>query len=281
MDIQSSFDSLLFKLEKIYSPREAYNIVSYTFEDVFRFKIGQKSFEFSSDDKKKFEEIEKRLLSFEPWQYIVGEADFFGLKFKVNSSVLIPRPETEELVYQIIETYKKKSGKLELLDIGTGSGCIAIALASKLSNLNVSALDLSNKAIETAKVNAELNSVNVNFYQRDILNAEERNNLAIFDIIVSNPPYICPSESSSLMENVLKYEPHMALFTDLAKPFEFYEAIADFALDGHLKKDGMLFFEISSLYSLELKKIMVNKGLNDVQILFDLQGNPRILKARI
>jgi release factor glutamine methyltransferase len=281
MDIQSSFEALLSKLEKIYPPREAYNIVKFTFEDIFNFKIGQKSYEFGSEDEKKLVEIENRLLSYEPWQYIVAEADFYGLKFKVNSSVLIPRPETEELVYQIIETYKKNTNELELLDIGTGSGCIAVTLASNLPKINVSAVELSQKAIEIAKVNAELNSVHVNFYQRDILIVEERNNLPIFDIIVSNPPYICPSESSSLAENVLKFEPHMALFTDLAKPFEFYEAIADFALDGHLRKDGMLFFEISSLYSLELSVLMSNKGFKDVQIINDLQGKPRILLARI
>jgi len=218
-----------------------------------------------------------------PIQYIIGHAEFYGLQFKVNSSVLIPRPETEELVEWILSSRRDEQSPVftsaNILDIGTGSGCIAIALKKHLPKALVSAVDISPTALATAKENALLNNVGVDFIEDDILNHSAFDNLK-FDVIVSNPPYIKEDEKVEMHQNVLANEPHTALFVSNEKPLIFYEAIADFAF-AHLKKEGSLFFEINANLAMETIRMLASKGFSDIVLKKDMQGKDRMLSAKL
>lgn len=230
--------------------------------------------EISETDLKKYRESLKDLKKEVPIQYILGKTFFYGLNFEVNSNVLIPRPETEELVDWIVGSAKKKP--LKILDIGTGSGCIAIALAKNLSQSEVYAIDISKSALNTAQENADLNGVKVNFLEADILqalNIEEH-----FDIIVSNPPYVLVSEKSLMKKNVLEYEPHKALFVENNDPLLFYERITKFAAR-NLKDGGLLFFEINETKAKETRQLLMNHGFTDIELKADFLGKDRMIKA--
>jgi len=223
-----------------------------------------------------------------PIQHILGETEFYGLTFKVTEDVLIPRPETEELVLWIIEEIKRnrlQDQKISILDIGTGSGCIAIALAKKLSNADIYALDVSVKALKIAKENAALNNVNVHFINQDVLKSEvislkgsKEEKPLLFDIIVSNPPYVRKLEKSEIKKNVLEYEPHLALFVNDDNPLLFYDKIADIAI-GQLKKNGLLFFEINQYLGNETFNLLKNRKFQNIELKKDLFGNNRMIKA--
>lgn len=218
-----------------------------------------------------------------PIQYILGETEFFGLPFKVNENTLIPRPETEELVEWIINDEKQKEGdkkELKILDIGTGSGCIAISLAKNLPNAKVYALDVSKEAIKMAKKNAELNGVEVAFLEKDILeelNAELDSDLN-FDIIVSNPPYVRNLEKLEMKPNVLKNEPHLALFVDDDNALQFYKAITEFAVS-NLRGKGSLYFEINEYLGKEMVALLKTYKFDDIELKHDLFGKDRMLKG--
>ena len=217
-----------------------------------------------------------------PIQYILGETAFYGLTFKVDRNVLIPRPETEELVDWIIKDSSKSQG-LRILDIGTGSGCIAISLAKHLPNAEIYALDISKKALQVAEQNAKLNKVSIHFIEQDILNTnvilKGANNLP-FDIIVSNPPYVRESEKVTIKKNVLAFEPHSALFVYDTNPILFYEAIGNFSKK-YLKKDGKLFFEINQYLSNEITQFLEKNGFTPIEPRKDLFGNDRMIKATL
>ncbi|CAL2084739.1 Release factor glutamine methyltransferase [Tenacibaculum sp. 190524A05c] len=217
-----------------------------------------------------------RLKLEEPIQYILGTTEFYGYTFNVNPGVLIPRPETEELISWVKETYSNNSEKLSILDIGTGSGCIAITLKKEIVSAEVSAMDISEKAIKTATKNASLNEVAVNFIQHDILSTTNIENT--FDVIVSNPPYVRNLEKEEIKNNVLNNEPHLALFVEDDNPLIFYKRIADFA-KVNLKKDGSLFFEINQYLGEETKQMLLDKGFKNVVLKKDLFGNDRMIKA--
>lgn len=229
---------------------------------------------FSDSDISKIEEIMARLQKSEPIQYILGETEFYNLKFKVNPHVLIPRPETEELIEWIISDNEKKTPTI--LDIGTGSGCIAITLAKKISGARVHGWDISEEALKTATDNAQLNKTIVAFAQKNILNERESN--ISFDIIVSNPPYIAENEKKDMESNVLDYEPHIALFTPNEDPLIFYHTIADFAMQG-LASGGILYFEIGYAKGDEVISMLNDKGYQQPELRHDLSGNPRMIKA--
>ncbi len=213
-----------------------------------------------------------------PIQYILGKTEFYGLPFKVNENTLIPRPETEELVAWVLEEIKNNSSLYTILDIGTGSGCIPISLKKHLSNTNVSAIDVSEKALQVARVNAKLNSVEVNFIHQDIL---QINNLSeAFDVIVSNPPYVRELEKREIKNNVLQNEPHLALFVKNDNPLLFYKKIADLALKS-LTKNGLLFFEINQYLGKETVEMLQNKGFKNIELRKDLFGNDRMIKASL
>ena len=236
-----------------------------------------------------------------PVQYLMGETVFFGLRFLVNSSVLIPRPETEELVAWVIEGCKDLAA-LKIIDIGTGSGCIAVSLKKYIVGSTVLGVDISKEALETAKSNALLNEVDVKFYQADVLdtafsllddfplaaNALIDSNRyddgcqveAKYDVIVSNPPYITPGEKLQMHQNVMDHEPHLALFVSEERPLVFYEAIADFA-KARLKSNGMLFFEINEHLGKETVEMLSNKSFVDIELRKDMQGKDRMIRCSL
>ena len=214
-------------------------------------------------------DIVKELKAYKPIQYIIGETEFFQLKFKLNNSTLIPRPETEELVSWIL-----KHDFSSILDIGTGSGCIAITIA-KLTNSNVDAMDICDKALKIAELNAKINSVNVNFILNDILNTEKMPN---YDVIVSNPPYVQKSDILKMNKNVTDFEPHRAIFVDDNNPIVFYRKIASLAIKS-LNDGGYIFFEINELYHKEILDLLNKTGFVDITLKNDINDKPRMIKA--
>ncbi|WP_430929000.1 peptide chain release factor N(5)-glutamine methyltransferase [Polaribacter marinivivus] len=227
----------------------------------------------------KFEKALNRLKKEEPIQYILGKTEFYGYPFLVTKDTLIPRPETEELVEWILQELEfQKKKKTSILDIGTGSGCIAISLAKKNKNLSVSAIDFSKEAIEIAKQNAKLNEVNIYLIEKDILLTKELD--TAFDVIVSNPPYIRELEKVEIKNNVLQNEPHSALFVSDSNPLIFYSKIADLAKN-HLTKNGLLFFEINQYLGQETKVMLSKKGFKNIELRKDFFGNDRMIKANL
>ena len=235
-------------------------------------------FEISDAAIEKWNAILAQLQQEKPIQYITGEAWFYGLQFEVNENTLIPRPETEELVEWIIESQKSKvqSQKLEILDIGTGTGCIPISLKANLSQANVSAIDVSEKALEVAKKNAASNKVEINFIQANILEVEDLNQH--FDVIVSNPPYVRNLEKQEIKKNVLDYEPHLALFVEDTDALLFYRKIAQLALE-NLSPNGLLFFEINQYLGRETVELLENLGFKNIELKKDIYGNDRMVKS--
>jgi len=242
-----------------------------------------------------FDEVIKRLKREEPIQYIIGETEFIGLTFKVNKHTLIPRPETEELVQWIIEESNYKiqipnpdsywvqqqttnNKQLTILDIGTGSGCIAVSLAKSLPDAKIYAIDISKNALNVAKENAILNNVEVNFIQADILNLKSELEDLKFDYIVSNPPYVRELEKSSIKNNVLRHEPHLALFVQNEDPLQFYKAICEFAVH-NLNPKGSLFFEINQYLGAETMQLLSTFNYESIELKQDIFGNDRMIKA--
>ncbi|HWW37946.1 peptide chain release factor N(5)-glutamine methyltransferase [Pedobacter sp.] len=230
--------------------------------------------DIEASDLSKYLKVLEKLKAGQPIQYIFEETWFYGFPFKVNSAVLIPRPETEELVHWIIEVLKGRNGG-SLLDIGTGSGCIAVALKKSLDGFHVSALDISADALEVAQYNASINKVVVNFIEADIL---AYSGTESFDLIVSNPPYIKEDEKPEMHENVLAHEPHGALFVSNENPLIFYKAIADFALV-HLNPQGLLFFEINEYLGKETVDMLGFKGFKQITLKKDMQGKDRMVSC--
>ena len=213
-----------------------------------------------------------------PIQYLLGKTSFYGVDFEVNENVLIPRPETEELVDWIIESQKSKvkSQKIHILDIGTGSGCIAISLAKNIANSQVYAIDVSQKALATAKKNAELNKVKVTFINQNILETEDLKQQ--FDIIVSNPPYVRNLEKEEIKKNVLDNEPHLALFVEDNDALIFYRKIADLA-QKNLSENGQLFFEINQYLGKEMIDLLEKMNFKNIELRKDIYGNDRMISC--
>lgn len=229
-----------------------------------------------------WDSILKQLLQEIPIQYILGKTSFYGLEFEVDKNVLIPRPETEELVDWIVKRQNLQEDKksISILDMGTGSGCIAISLAKNLSNAIVYALDISEKALAVAKNNAAKNQVEVQFIQTDLL---ETSNLKIyqkFDIIVSNPPYVRNLEKQEIHNNVLNHEPHLALFVEDNNALIFFEKIADFAKT-NLSENGQLFFEINQYLGKEMIDLLQKNDFKNIELRKDIYGNERMIRAEI
>ena len=232
---------------------------------------------FSIEQRNKLDFFIGKLKKSEPIQYILGETEFYGLNFIVNPSVLIPRPETEELV-EWIEKENIDMHDLKILDIGTGSGCIALSLKNIFREAEVSAFDVSKKALETAAENAKLNKLSVSFKQVDIFDIKDIEDK--WDIIVSNPPYIPKSEKAGIQSNVLDYEPHLALFVPDEDPLIFYREIAYFALR-QLNPQGKLYFEIHRDKGKDCVKMLEDAGFKNVEMRKDMFGNNRMVRAEI
>jgi len=224
-------------------------------------------------------DVLSRLKSSEPIQYIFGHAEFYGLTFKVNPSVLIPRPETEELVEWIILSVGSSELAVgNVLDIGTGSGCIAISLKKYVPRFSVSAMDISQNALRTAGENAGLNNTEVNFILGDILNPKLNIQNSKFEIIVSNPPYVTLDDKKQMHTNVTDFEPHTALFVPENDPLIFYKAIIDFA-SKNLEPGGLLFFEINESYGEQTVELLNSKRFINIELRKDMSGRDRMIKA--
>lgn len=237
--------------------------------------IGEKSIPFKNQEE--INDIVKRINHHEPLQYILGETEFLGRIFKVNPSVLIPRPETELLVHELIRYTKTKIGPLRIVDIGTGSGCIAISLAQEFPESEIYGIDVSEEALICAQKNAENLNARVSFKRHDILLEPLSDK---FDLIVSNPPYIDWGEKKEMQKNVLDYEPHLALFAPEGNPLAFYKAIAHQSRHA-LLPDGSVWLEINFRYGNEVKQLFEYMGFRSVQILKDLDNKDRIVFARL
>lgn len=226
--------------------------------------------------------IMTKLLAGEPLQYIIGKEDFFGREFCVASGVLIPRPETEELCAWVIEDVRNSESLASprCLDIGTGSGAIAITLAKELSSAKVSALDISEEALDIAKNNADRLEAKVEFFKKDILDTEDNTIGKEYDIIVSNPPYIMEKERKEMSANVLDHEPSLALFVPDSNPLLFYTAIADYARK-HLASNGMLYFEINPLCAEDMVRMLTEKGFSNIEHRKDQFGKIRMIKGEL
>lgn len=282
MTVSSLKNKFIETLDSIY-PKEEINSFFYLltahFLQLKRVDIAlNPNLEIANDTSLLFTDALNKLKNEIPIQYIIGETEFFGLPFSVDKNTLIPRPETEELVEWIISETKliNQNSKLKILDIGTGSGCIAISLAKNLKNVEVWALDVSKKAIEIAKQNAKLNNVNIHFINADILTLKSLPQQ--FDIIVSNPPYVRMLEKQEIKNNVLKNEPHLALFVSDENPLLFYDKIADLALK-NLNKNGVLFFEINQYLGSKTIETLKNKGFTNIELRKDIFGNDRMIRA--
>ncbi|WP_295711703.1 peptide chain release factor N(5)-glutamine methyltransferase [Mucilaginibacter sp.] len=237
----------------------------------------------TAEQLERLQNILAELLTGKPIQYILGVTEFYGLPFKVNPSVLIPRPETEELVEWILSEMQKVKNKGfsgRIIDIGTGSGCIAVTLKKNVPGAVVFAIDISEDALRTAEDNAELNETEVNFLNLDILNFLPDNIIPKSDIIVSNPPYVTQDDKKQMHNNVTDFEPHTALFVPEDDPLIFYRAIADFALV-NLKPDGYLFFEINENLGNETVELLQQKGFKKIELRQDMSGRDRMISSRL
>jgi len=236
----------------------------------------------SENEKNLIKSITKRLAAMEPLQYILGETEFCSLTFHVTPDVLIPRPETEELVdiiiHFILSQHSENKNLIKILDLCTGSGCIAITLAKHFPEAEITATDVSEAALNIAILNAELNNVNIKFIQDDILYPSKHYS-NYYDIIVSNPPYITDIEKKLMSPNVLNYEPHIALFVPDNNPLKFYDSIADFS-SLHLKPKGVLFMEINPLYSKQLTNMLNSKGFANSVLICDLSNKIRFIQTK-
>jgi len=270
------------KLKEVYHDKEADVLI---FELIKEYAALKKSVVLSNPEKT-LSESEllkihfgvKELLDKKPIQYITGKAEFYGLNFKVTPDVLIPRPETEEMVGMILREFPKDRA-LKILDVGTGSGCIAITLKKKLPNSEIMAIDISRAALEIAKINSESNQVNIDFQKIDFLDPVQINLLPEFDWIVSNPPYVRSVEKKQMDRNVLEFEPSIALFPPEDDPLIFFRAIATFCLD-HLKPKSFFYCEINQYLGKETKRIFSDLGFVDLKISKDLSGNTRFISGK-
>ena len=271
------------ELESIYDEEELYAIFELVCEFYLNYTKTDTRLNFQNNlnqsDVLKIYDAAKALKTGEPIQYILGEADFYNLKFKVNSSTLIPRPETEELVDLIIKSQTTNNLEtINILDIGTGSGCIPIALKKNIPNSKVTGIDISDQALEVAKSNAVKNNVDIEFLNLDILSNYQP--LYIYNVIVSNPPYVLNSESAQMDERVLNFEPHLALFVENNDPIIFYKRIIDLC-NKHLAEKGVLYFELNPMYALEVKNYAnTSKIFNFTELSQDMSGKTRFLKAQ-
>ena len=288
-----TYNELWRQLAQIYNEGEAKAIARMVYEVRFGLTLSDiylgKDAQLSADSQTELEEIAKRLLQGEPIQYVLGQADFCGRKFMVNEHVLIPRPETEELCQWILAAdlheltqavrCRPLSSAAEILDIGTGSGCIAITLAAEMPQAEVTAWDISAEALKVAAENARRHNVSVSFEQVDVLNVQCSMFNVQWDIIVSNPPYICHKEREAMEPNVLEHEPHTALFVPDDDPLLFYRAIAQYASTA-LKPGGWLYFEINPLYAEPLRDMLNMMLYHDIEIKEDQYGKQRMIRAK-
>lgn len=280
--MRASIASIRKELTGIYPREEIDSLIFLIFEKVkgysrTQFLLAGEDL-LTGDEVVEIHKIVSRLKNQEPIQYILGQTEFYGLPFYSAPGVLIPRPETEELVQWIIQETTLPSPTL--LDIGTGTGCIAISLQKNIRQAKVLACDISPVCIETSLLNAEFNDAPISVFEYDILNYSPPINFPGLDIIVSNPPYVRETEKRLMNRNVLNYEPALALFVSDEHPLVFYEWIADFALL-HLNNKGHLYFEINEAFGPQCVEMLYKKGFSDIQLKKDINGKDRMIRSVI
>jgi release factor glutamine methyltransferase len=278
--MESLFAFIRRQLESEYSIPEIKSIAAMICSDALNISTvdlhAGKYTDLSAEKAQKLQDIILRLLKHEPIQYIIGSTHFCGLKLKTASGVLIPRPETEELVQLIVQ---ESVAEPTILDIGTGSGCIAIALHQMIKTSSVTAWDISEDALHIARANNNEQHANVSFEQQDVLHINNNMFNNLFDIIVSNPPYVAESEKDEMQQEVLNYEPSIALFVNDNDPLLFYRHIAEFATHA-LKENGRLYFEINRRFGKEIKELLAHLQFKHIRLLKDQFGNDRIITAQ-
>lgn len=286
MTVHDASKALLDAINKIYDDRESAAISDWVMEYITGWKrlerIVNKKEMLSASQVQQLEQITSQLLAHRPVQYILHEAWFHGIKMYVDENVLIPRPETEELVewaIGVVDGWQKTIDrkKLRVLDVGTGSGCIPIALKKERPALEVYACDISDGALTVARKNATLQKVEIEFMRLDFLNEESRSALPFFDVIISNPPYISTIEKSSIDKHVIEYEPHLALFVPENDSLIFYRHLADFAKT-HLAEEGNMLMEIHYEKGIDVKRVLNERGFAS-EIKKDMNGNDRMVRA--
>ena len=277
--MQSVIQYIEKELQGLYPKTEIQGFIRLIIEHIYGFNYTQfllHNNEKSGDDEMvEVKLLVERLKKFEPVQYILGKTEFYELKLNVNPSVLIPRPETEELVHWVLNSEIAQFSRI--IDIGTGSGCIALALKSKIPEAKVTAVDISAEALQTAEKNAIQNNLDIRFIKADIFDWGKLK-WEKFDVIVSNPPYVRELEKAKMEPNVLNYEPSTALFVADTNPLIFYDTIACFAKK-HLKKNGLLFFEIKEALALEIENLLRETGFGNIEIRKDINGKPRMVRC--
>lgn len=284
MTMQQAQQQLRLQLSSIYDESEAGIIAEWVMENLTglgRTNLSlHKTHILTNKQIELLEKYSKGLLKYQPVQYVLQEAWFCGMKLYVDNNVLIPRPETEELADWIIKDYWKENAtaKKSALDIGTGSGCIPIAIKKNIPAVDMHACDISEGALQVAKKNAVEQNTTVHFHLLDILSAVDQSVLPVFDIIVSNPPYIPLKDKSEMSANVLAYEPSLALFVTDENPLLFYEAIADFA-QTHLHRSGQIYLEIHEALGKDVVVLYRAKGFTQIELRKDMQGKDRMVKV--
>jgi len=281
MTTADAFMEFTKKLKAIYGDREAETISDWVFESLTGMKRWERRAnlhkEIKTSEYQKLQKYLQELLRHNPVQYVLNESWFYKMKFFVNEDVLIPRPETEELVEWIVNDLRVQNSNVNILDIGSGSGCVSISLKKELPGSLVTAIDVSEKALEVAKKNAkELNAL-IDFLQIDFLDEARWNILPRYDVIVSNPPYIALKEKESLEKNVIDFEPELALFVEDSDPFIFYKKIAGFSKT-HLKEGGKIYVEINETSGEEIKEVFEKEEFKTT-IKKDIYGKDRMVKA--
>jgi release factor glutamine methyltransferase len=285
MTLNEARTVLTKELKNVYETDELRNIIELVIEHITNMsraeQVKNKIPYLTCTQLEDLDAITERLKKNEPVQYVLGEAWFAGMKFKVNKNVLIPRPETEELVDWIVKKSQKSKVKSQnIIDIGTGSGCIPITLKKKLPESDVSAIDVCSEALFTATENAMELNAEVNFLLVDFLDEEKWKELAQYDIIVSNPPYVKQSEINTMHERVKEFEPHLALFVSDNNPLLFYKKLSDFSMK-HLKAGGKLFVEINEALGEAISNLFRSAGFVNVELKKDMQGKDRMVMASV
>ena len=281
MRVGELYKEFLIALETVYEKQEAISISNWVFENQLNYSRGEllieKNSEISEEKELNIIRIQNRLLTNEPIQYVLEEAWFYKEKFFVNKNVLIPRPETEELISWILEvSINLEEG--DILDIGTGSGCISVMLSKYLPKSKVVAIDVSEESLAVAKINCKELKGNVNFKKLDFLSRDNWPALSIYNLIVSNPPYILLKEKNKLKANVTEFEPSIALFVPDNDPYIFYRKLLEFSKE-HLITGGSIFVEVHEDHGEEIKKMFIDWGLKNVEIRKDIHGRQRMVKG--
>lgn len=277
MTAGQAFLQLVAELLAVYNDEgEARSVATIVFEDALGLRAPFSAQSLAPDQLQLLQDISRRLSAHEPVQYVLGQADFYGLKFVVNRDVLIPRQETEELVHWVATAPGNPAA--EILDVGTGSGCIAITVKKMLPESRVCGIDVSLSALRIARQNALLNKVEVEMLQFDIADESAWPALPAYDVVVSNPPYIPQNEDVLMPDRVINHEPHLALFTPTDDALFFYDKIARFALQ-HLRNAGQLFFECNEFQAHAVAQLLERLGYEQIELRQDLRGKDRMIRA--